>query len=311
MIRSLKLTALLMLSLFVRVNAQIEMEDTKKFRRITEGQTYVRVKTTTFPGADKFLEAMRKDWTLTKGIHYLPSDNATITIQPNDSFLSLSSLTLSSSQYGTHIYYFLDFWTYNERDFKKHKPLEKINHDIIGQVALSVSNDAFATTAFFHENDFDGGGMIMNWSPGMVHNYLQQMTTLFKVGKKTKFQDGIKNKAALAALKEEILYVPDFDLIKSGTFKFKQEQRDEDETNDLFKKYTYTYKVITKDTLDKLILTSEKPTYYLLFIRHSTKKLVCVINGQTGETIYSEATSLSQRLKAGDVSGIFNVVRKS
>jgi hypothetical protein len=189
--------------------------------------------------------------------------------------------------------------------------LKQSDHEVIAQVALSVENKAFATGAFFENNDFDGGGMLLNWSPGMVHNYLQQITTLLTDKKKKKFQDGIENKAALAALKNEILFVPDFDLMTSSMFSVKQEIRDEESTNTVFEKYTYAYKVLSKEDLDKLILTSEKPIYYLLFIRHSSNKLVCVVNSKTGETIYSDATSLSMRLKSGDVKSLFKAVNKS
>jgi len=311
MIKFLKLVAINVILLAVKANAQIQIEDTKKLDRIKEGQTYVIVKTTTFPGADKFLQAMQKDWTLSNGIHYLSSDNSTITITPNDSFLSLESLTISTSSYGTHIYYFLNFWTCKESYYKKQRAMKDSDHELIAQVALSVSNEAFATGSFFENNDFDGGGMLLNWSPGIVHNYLQQITTLLNAKTKKKFQDGINNKTELAALKNEILYVPDFDLLNSSIFSAKQKMRDEESTNTIFEKYTYAYKVLGKEDLDRLILTSEKPIYYLLFIRHSTNKLVCVVNSKTGETVYSDATSISVRLKSGDIKDLFKAVSKS
>jgi len=310
MIKTIKLITLLMLLLVVKASAQIIVEDTKKLDRIKEGETYVIARTTTFPGADKFLEAMRKDWTLTRGIHYLPSNNETITVKPNDSFLSLESLKITNN-YGTQVYYFLSFWTCKEKFFKKDRKLKQSDHEVIAQVALSIDNKAFATTAFFEQNDFDGGGLLMNWSPGMVHNYLQQISTMLIAKKKKKFQDDIENKAELAMLKNEILFVPDFDLITSSMFSAKQEMRDEEDTNAVFEKYTYAYKVVNKDDLDRLILTSTKPVYYLLFIRHSANKLVCVINGKTGETIYADATSLSMRLKSGDVKSLYKAISKS
>lgn len=310
MIRNIKLT-LLGLFLIIKAHAQIQIEDTKKLNKVKSGQTYVIVKTTSFPGADKFLQAMQKDWTLSQGIHYLPSDNSTITIEPNDSFLSLESLMISSSNTGTQIYYFLSFWTCKERFFKKDRAMKQSDHEIIAQVAISPGDKAFAAKQFFEDNDFDGGTMLINWSPGLVHNYLQQITTLLTAGKKRKFQDNIENKEELAHLQNEILYVPEFDLLMSNIFGMKQTARDEEGTDKVFAKYTYAYKVLSKENLDKLILTSEKPIYYLLFIRHSSNKLVCVINSKTGETIYSDATSLSMRLKSGDIKSLYKAVSKS
>jgi hypothetical protein len=303
MTKTIKLITLLMLLLVVKANAQIEIQDTKKLDRIKEGQTYVLVNTTTFPGADKFLQAMRQDWTLTKGIYYLPANNATITIAPNDSFLSLESLTETSGS-SSRTYFFLNFWTCKERYFKKDREMKQSDHEVIAQVTLSLGDKVA-------DSDFDSGGMFLNWSPGMVHNYLQQISTLLNNKKKKKFQDGIENKTELVALKSEILYVPEFDLLNSKMFSVKHEARDEESVNAIFEKYTYAYKVLSTDDLDKLILTSEKPIYYLLLIKHSTNKLVCVINSKTGETIYSDAANLSMRLKAGDIKSLFKAVNKS
>jgi triacylglycerol esterase/lipase EstA (alpha/beta hydrolase family) len=156
--------------------------------------------------------------------------------------------------------------------------------------------------------DFDGGGVLYNWSPGMAGNYLQQLGLLLNAGRKPLIVSPISNNAALSRLAADTLYVPDFNMINYSAFSGKSKIEDEVDVKNVFEKYTYPYKVISKDALDKKIIETNDPFYYLLFLKIGSAKVVCVINGKTGETIYSRSIPFSSNLKPGDINGLFKQI---
>lgn len=291
----------------IKTNAQVVIADTKKMDKIKNGNTHIMVGSINFPGAAKFLEAAKKNWTLSKGIDFLSPDHAG-TLTPNDSFLSLEALSQTSGSV-SNIYYYLTFWTCKEKYFKQERGLKQSDHEPVAYISLSVDSKVlFDPKKFFKNNDFDGGGHLYNWSPGMLGNYLQQMTMLLNAGKKIKINDDITNKEELAKLSKQTLYVADFNLIGFSPILIRKKAADEEK---IFDDYKYAYKVVKKDDLDELIIGSEEPAYYLIFIKDSSSKIVCVINSKTGETIYSRATSISYNLKSGDLKELYKEINKS
>jgi hypothetical protein len=304
MMNYLKLSLAVLTFIAVKTNAQVVILDTKKSDKIKKGNTHIMVGSINFPGAAKYLEAAKKNWTLSNGIDFLSPDYAG-TLTPNDSFLSLEALNERRGSV-TNIYYYLTFWTCKEKYFKKERGLKQSDHEPVAQISLSVDPKAlFGIHDFFKNNDFDGGGFLYNWSPGMLGNYLQQMTKLLNAGKKVEIQDDITNKEELVKLSKQTLYVPDFNLIGFSPFLIRKKSADEDK---IFEDYKYAYKVVKKDDLDKLITESQEPEYYLIFIKDSSSKIVCVINSKSGETIYSRAKSLSYNLKSGDLKELYKEI---
>lgn len=289
------------------VHAQVSILDAKKLSKIKEGKTYIMVQSIKFPGAAQYLEQARKNWTLSKAIDYLSPDHES-TLSPNDSFLSLQAITMRSGN-TYNIYYALSLWTCKEKYFTSNRLLRKSDHEPVAEVALSVDEKAFNTDAFFKKYDFDGGGLLYNWSPGMLKNYLDQMTNLLKAGKNISVRDDITNKAELAKLTKETLYIPDFNLLRFSPFAGRLEKAADEER--LFEDYKFPYKVISKTDLDKLIIDSDQTVYYLIFVKDSSSKIICVINSKTGETIYSTSKSLSYNLKSGDIKDLFKEIGKS
>jgi hypothetical protein len=320
MIKNPILSIIILFLFAVKANAQITILDTKKLDHIKSGTTYVVVKNLNFPGASQYLDVLKKNWTLTKAIQFLSGSDLGAKLTPGDSFLSLEALMTSrynnggGAAYQTNTHYYLSFWTCNEKFFKKDRELKQSDEEPIAKVILSIVPEAFKsgnfvqTRDFLNDLDFDGGGALYNWSPGMLKNYVQQLCALLNAGKKVKMSDDITNKEELAKLANTTLYIPDFDLIKYN--KFSGSAAEPDDAAGLFEDYHAAYKVVTKDELDKLILDNGKPKYYLLFIKDSSNKIVCVINSATGETIYSRAKSLSYNLKSGDLKDLYKEISK-
>lgn len=300
-----KYTLIILFFFTLQTKGQIIVQDNKKLEKIKSGNTYIMVGSVKFPNAAKFLAAAKENWTLSKSIDFLSPDHLS-QITPNDSFLSLEALTETRGSL-RNIYFYLTFWTCKEKFFKGARDLRQSDHEPVASACLSVDIKAFNASRFFKENDFDGGGLLYNWSPGMFKNTLQQMTRLLNSGSKVKLQDDITNKIELAKLKTETLYVPDFNLIKFSPFLGKSKTPADEEK--IFDDYKLPYQVINKDDLEPVIFAS-RPSYYLIFIKDSSSKIVCVINSKTGETIYSRATSISYNLKSGDLKDLYKEINR-
>lgn len=315
----------LLLLVNIKTQAQVVILDTKKTERIKDGITYVLVNSLDFPGSKKYLEVLKKSWTLTKDIRFLPIDDFGKDISPNDSFLSLESMLIRvpvGSTYAETINYYLAFWTCNPNFFKKDRKIRQSDEEHIAKIPISVDPKALVNDPSFYRQantlkdiignmDFDGGGLLYNWGPGMLKNYLQQMSRLLLLGKKVSLRDNVTNKSELRKLSAQTLFVPNSALIKFSIFNSKSNQnKDENDASNIFEKYGYDYKVLTSEELDKKIVEADKPFFYLLFIKDSSDKLVYVINGQTGETIYYKGTSLSYNLKSGDLKDLSKEISK-
>ncbi|WP_316738753.1 hypothetical protein [Pedobacter aquatilis] len=300
-------TLLALLITSFNLYAQVRILDPKKLSKIKEGKTYIMVQSTKFPGAEQFLEQAKQNWTLSKGIDYIAADHQS-TLNPNDSFLSLQALTETRGGM-ISVYYALSLWTCKEKYFSSNRSLRNSDHEPVAEIAISVDPKAMDAHVFFKRYDFDGGGLLYNWSPGMLKNYLGQMTRLLNTGKKVQIQDDIVNKAELAKLSAQTLYVPDFNLIRFHPFVLGTKKVADEEN--LFEDYKYPYKVVSKADLDKIIIEGDQPAYYLVFIKDSSSKIVCVINSKTGETIYSTAKAIAYNLKSGDLKDLYKEIIKS
>jgi len=104
-----------------------------------------------------------------------------------------------------------------------------------------------------------------------------------------------------------VLDIKKLDQIKNGQTWFSPfmgQKKTPEERDDIFGDYKYKYQIVTKEQLNRLIIETGKPLYYLTFIKDSSNKIVCVTNAQTGKTIYSRGTSFSYNLKAGDIKDL-------
>lgn len=102
----------------------------------------------------------------------------------------------------------------------------------------------------------------------------------------------------LSHLKNDTLYIPEYTLIKFGAFTGDESKRHN--VKKLFKKYPYPYKVLSMEELLEKALHSEKPLYYLSYIKSSTDKYVSVVNAKTGELLYSDYSPVSYNIKDKD-----------
>ncbi|ESU27187.1 hypothetical protein FLJC2902T_21600 [Flavobacterium limnosediminis JC2902] len=132
------------------------------------------------------------------------------------------------------------------------------------------------------------------YSLGYLKNSFQQINTLIDkeefvwVYEEDFKTDEIKN------LKNATLYFPEYIKIKYKPTKFIDEEWDSSELIEIISNYNYKNEFISQDDLDNKIKNDED-FYYLRFTKVNNQKFFQIVNGKTGNVIYSDyATGLTE-----------------
>ncbi|WP_299578745.1 hypothetical protein [Mucilaginibacter sp.] len=292
------------------VNAQVEIFSKNSLEKIKGGNTHVIVNDLSFNRSSEFYTIFKKYWTVTKSVEFLKADDLQNNLVAGDTYFSLENLLITSDKYGGNSYFYLNLWMPDEKVLKKGREFKITNEISIAHIQISVDAKATLDGYMSHKNygfDFDGGGHIFNWNPGILKNYLQQLSTLLQKGKKSDFRDDLANKDQLHNLSSQTLYCSEDNFHKIGVFMRGNKNVD---PNEVFEAYKYKYKILKKDELEDKILADEVQFFYLLFLRNSSSKMVAVVNSRTGEIIYNRYKSLMAFiLKSGDLKSLSKAIK--
>lgn len=155
----------------------------------------------------------------------------------------------------------------------------------------------------------------LNGMEGNLKNMLQFTNDEIKKQREKDFFDSSKNETALSQLKSKTLFIPNYWYGAPGTILENVPQGDkyiaahEKFLKDLKSAYPMASEIITRDELNTKILTAKDDFYYLNYIQSSADKIVSVVNGKTGEVIYSEVTKNSYRLKEKDIEKLAKQIK--
>ena len=309
--------------LSAQLHAQIQIENLDQLDRIKNGTTYIVMKNPEAEKSQPYIEIFKKYWTISdfKFIkyseieNYIAEENSFFTIggyETNTQFMKLYSdgSQRSGINYSnTHLY--LELWLGSEKYFKKKKGEEFEDDDKVQVARIELFTD-FVTLSnpdFLYFADYDHNYHIRNWSPGVLKNYLQTLSSLLDSKKERSLFENIHKHKDLKKLKRKTLYVPDYTLIKFNKFTGNESKRLKEEK--IFKKYPFKYKLIDMEDLSKKILDpNEEPFYYLIYIKSSTDKFLTVINSQTGEWIYTDYSPISYNIKDKDLKELAKKIGK-
>jgi len=301
-----------------QLSAQIKVFSKNSLEKIKEGNTHIIVGDAGFPRSAEFLEMFKKYWTVTKGVDFVTDFPQTIVA--GDSYFSIETLS-ERGYYGSEaIYMYLNLWTPNEKRIEKKNKFTVDDEVSIAHIQLSADMSTLKSQYFSGilvkkgakpGFDFDGGGHFFNWSPAILKNYLQHLTALLQSDKKVDFTDDITDKTQLQSLQNTTLYCAEETIHKVGTF-MKPDTKEIVDTNKVFGEYKFDYNIIPGKDLENKILTDSEPFYYLLLLRNSSSKMIAVVNGNTGEIIYSRYVGMAYlELKPADLKELYKAVNKS
>lgn len=294
------------------IKGQFSISKLADIWRVKSGITYIVVKD---PDSLKqeYIDVFKKYWTISEfkfikyadRMNYLEPGNCFFMIGDEEitygGYVPVNGASVPVGMSETHIYF--ELWTITEdqhKQIKKKNGLENEDKTQLARIELFVDY----VTAFSKEkiNDYgiDGGGHIRNWGPGILKNYLQLLMMRLDGAESHLLKEEINNATELKKLQTDILYVPDYVLIKYDNINGDELKKNEEK--ELFEDYKFKYKIISSGDLNQKILTDETGFYYLVYVKSQTEKYINVINSLNGEIIYAINTYKSHNIKPKDLS---------
>ncbi len=260
-----------------------------------------------------FERELKKVWTITE-LSCMPySRFKKMLLNDSTSFIFISGITKSKAmvhqQTGptpndvvlthTHIYLSLTM-----RDSAGYfDDLFRVDLQPNGKDGLKISEKDLSISTYFYSE-----GELKNWNLGMLKVYLKYVNNeLLKEERRWLYANAL-DKEEIKKLKDNVLYVTNYALNEYD--KFTADESKKLDANELFKSYPYKYQLISAEELGKLILKSDKPIYYLVYVRSSTDKYVTVFNSETGNMLYSQYTAASYNIKPNDISRLARFIAK-
>jgi hypothetical protein len=158
--------------------------------------------------------------------------------------------------------------------------------------------------------------LFMNGRSGNIKNIIQYLDKHLKGGKKRELQDDMISPAEITKLINDTLYFPNYyfgpggTVVESPEADIKTYKTNTSYYTKLLKSYPYPSAFISRDELNEKILHSKSDFYYLNYIQSAADKIISVINGHTGELIYTYTTPKSNKVKEKDFQMIVEEVKK-
>ncbi len=155
--------------------------------------------------------------------------------------------------------------------------------DVVSIILRANFHRKFKMDSIF-ENDFMGKSYMLNYGPGILKNYLQEIQNTISNEIKKDPLDSYFKADELSKLKTSTLYIPDV-YVRNNSFR--------KDTSIINEFYHYNYKLISIDDLNDLIIESDEPVYYLSSYLHprnaaGVRDKINITNSYTGEIIYSD-----------------------
>ena len=291
--------------------SQIGISNVSEINNIKSGTTFFAMKDPASPKIAAYVEAIKKNWTLSK-VECIKYTDVEKNIAPNNTFVTIGAKMLNANSTGaTETNFFLEFWTTDGKfvyDPKKRKHFNLDNKILIASVELFSDVTTQNNPSTLYKMDYDAAGHLRNWSAAILGNYIQQVVSLLNKGEIRETQTEFLNKTELGKLNSQTLYIPDYALTK-----FSKNSDDESKKYDpkeLTEGSGLTCKFITTEELNDKIASDTTAFYYLIVIKTNTDKYVTVTNSLTGEIVYSAHSGSPANLKASDLKDIQKALQK-
>lgn len=149
-----------------------------------------------------------------------------------------------------------------------------------------------------------------NYKLGYLKNYFQLINDKLKSQTPHFAYTSDFDKDKIKILKNVSLFVPDYMKIEYNGWTRKDTEREN--PDELFEKYEYKYEFIDSEELSDKILEAKEDFYYLTYVKVNASKFVNVVNGKTGEVIFSlyDSGLGSYSLKNKDFGKLNDAIKK-
>jgi hypothetical protein len=138
-----------------------------------------------------------------------------------------------------------------------------------------------------------------NWFNAYIVNSLAFMQDNLLKKERVGQDYRLAKKDQLSKLKKETLYIPNYVL---------ETRRGYTKERDLLKSYKFPVQVISKEELNKKIMNSSEPIYYLISEAATDTEVISIFNSKTNELIYHDYIGNSIKLKAKHLAKISKAI---
>jgi len=328
-----KIFILILLGLCAHANAQINVGSNaiatmNKAGRLSEDDMNDLKKTTTlftlqyrdYDVLRAYEKMIGEVWTITKFKIIKPDEMSQYLHKKGYSFFSFGGFYTTTARNGgpsrqlfsQHITY--DLWT---PDINKNGKLKENNY--YSRIMLYPDAKVFEKAMVSYgsrladkmENFFYNEAVFYNWGPGFLKGYLKTVNDVLTQQDTRGGFTSDEDDDALANLKKDTLYVPDYVNVTYNPFTGTDSAPDEDDKDDdkdANTSYPYHIKYITNTQLNDMLTERTDPFYYLVYVRSSTDKFVDVYRSDKG-LIYSRYKAVSYNFKNKDLGKIAKAIR--
>jgi hypothetical protein len=294
------------------LNSQVLIQNLNQMPLLMTGTTYVVMVDTVSPTAKAYMDVYRNAWQVSK-LEFIKPDETDKKLDESSSFLSFNgeettsqfvsqnikdgTTKKGSSFSNTHLY--LEYWKWGQVKKKNSIGLYKIT---MARVHLFTDFPTYKNPELMFTADYDGGNHIRNWGIGILKNYVQLLSKQLNGTEDRRLNASEMDEKALAKLKRDTLFVPDYVLIAFNKFTGNETKKHDEK--DVFEDYPFKYKLLSSEELNKKIMDSEKPFLYFIYVKSSTDKFISVVNAQTGALIYTKYKAGSYNISSKDFRNI-------
>jgi hypothetical protein len=305
----MKWFALFLMVLFFKAGtAQIEVQNPELYVKLKQSILYVQIGDTTTDLAMEMMQQIKSVWTYSK-IEFVSIGDDKSLLQPGNFFATvednakkdynfmytnrmLMSENFSSVRKYVGHYTFINFWVMKEGKGKDEELTDKYRSSFARAelhplyyygISIDYSNLNMGSRAF--------QGSFFNNLPGFIKNTFQDINFYLENNLTKKQHKDIEAKPGLSQLKTDTLFIANY--WYGPELKNRLDNRDGSTTKKVEKmlqEYGKPIKMVSRQTLNHMILTAKKSFYYCNFVQQYTDKMISVVNGLTGEILYYDVS---------------------
>ena len=308
--------------------AQISIQNPEEFEKIKQGVFYVQLGDSTTPHGREMMNAIKNAWNISK-IEFVSLANDASLLKPGNLYATVEHnqntlkfiresenrgtgvVTISRSAGVNNDYFYLHFWVLKD-NYKEGKDLEDKHQKTIARAELYLKSIGTGRIEYSNVNlgSLAFQGDFCNGQPGYIKNIFQQVNNSIANNSTRDLKKDLGSKPELAKLRKDTLYVPNYWYGPGGTM---LPEEGEDGAGgkyirNMLEGYEYPIKLVRRDDLSRMILNAQKPMYYMNYIQSSADKMMAIVNGFTGETLYYFFNDKSYRPKEKDFKKLSDAV---
>jgi len=201
------------------------------------------------------------------------------------------------------------------------KKRAKKKSEIIDDYSLNIARfyiypkDDFIQTAMFQDMNkifysFYMDDVFFNYKPGLLKNYFQKINNLIE-SEEGYWMYGSDYLPELKKLKKNTLYIPSYMTVTYSGWTGQDSNEDEENIQNVLKKYEYKYEVIQDEELSDRIMNNEE-FYYLRYVRMNAERFIQVVNSKTGEIVYRNyMAGFSYKIKPKHIKDLNSKILKA